>query len=306
MTRETIIVDANEDFDSLLTRIRQVASKDIFLVVPAKFRALGSRDIINDPKYCQDSLDNFNTLRKITNRENIQLAIIAENGFVLSHSRFLHFEVYPEVWDGNNDSLGSIIARLEADRESRDRLHQKALAVAQNQWSTNPEEAITRIRFTTPLKLRNPVTITLQDHVELSLDCFMCLKMRRTVFIFADENKSFCTPSYYTRHSYPARILENSVIAGKEVTEIIYTIEYEYRPFIDKRYFQQELALEHAKSNQIPAWGRISFKLSCPNCAETWETGTQSNVIMTRSQVCKCGFMYWEEGQQVTFLEKID
>lgn len=158
-----------------------------------------------------------------------------------------------------------------------------------------------------PIKFNKPAKLFPKDLLELSLDCPICLKTRRTVYIFRDEKLSYCTPTFHTRHSHPSKITEALVIESSSHTELIYIVEYSYSPFIDKRYNLQAGEIpEHAQSREIPTWGRIHFGVICPSCSFFSEHSTQSNTLTEGA--CSCGYLqwYWDWPQDMILFEKIE
>lgn len=57
-------------------------------------------------------------------------------------------------------------------------------------------------------------TIELKDTILVSLDCFRCKRSGRTVVMYKEQEKTFCTP---TKHRFPGSIISIDVSDRKKV-----------------------------------------------------------------------------------------
>ena len=101
MAQETLMVDANEDLDAIIGRLRQARSKDVLVVLPNKTRAL-------------ETLDQFNALRRTVREEGINLTFSGGNKTVQGLAKLLGFQidkgdgaVAAPAADSDNDNLPS-------------------------------------------------------------------------------------------------------------------------------------------------------------------------------------------------------
>lgn len=107
MAQETLMVDANEDLDAIIGRLRQVRSKDVLVVLPNKTRAL-------------ETLDQFNALRRTVREESINLTFAGGNKTVQGLAKLLGFQIdkgdgavaAPPAADSDNDNLPSGFANF--------------------------------------------------------------------------------------------------------------------------------------------------------------------------------------------------
>ena len=144
------------------------------------------------------------------------------------------------------------------------------------------------------LKFSPNVRIAIYKVLEVSLDCPVCERLRRTVMLATEqyqvtrsyqnetvhltqaERPAVCTP---TLHDFPARVVHREV-TNSLVPEIIYRFEYEFRDFIDHK---------GGHSSDTPTWARVSFTATCPHCSTETATGTQSNIVRPYTKRCTCG-----------------
>jgi hypothetical protein len=151
-----------------------------------------------------------------------------------------------------------------------------------------------RFRATGEFKFSEGVDVEFADHIEVSLGCAQCRKFHRTVVVRRSKSESYCTP---THHPFPASIVEITRRDMPTATEIAYTVEYDYKDFIDVRY--------GIASKEIPSWGRLYFHLTCPVCKSRQEEGTQNNIVRPWSCYCPCGFLFYTEKEEMPIFEAI-
>ncbi len=138
--------------------------------------------------------------------------------------------------------------------------------------------------------MKRTATISIQfDHVDcaieftellhVSLDCFHCQRRMRTV-IFQGAIAPYCTP---TKHKFDGRLLSSQF----NTDSAVYTIEYNYIPFTDAKYPDEQRYASYEKGS--PSWARIHFIVQCPQCGRRENLSTQSNLVRPRNRVCRCG-----------------
>ena len=117
---------------------------------------------------------------------------------------------------------------------------------------------------------RHAVNIEFENKILVSLHCFECKRSHRTVVLLEDQEKSFCTP---TKHKFPGRIvnfsisdrLKTKILSSKSVVTETYVIEYEFEPFVDKKYPHREITPKIT-------WSRATFTIHC-ECGERKKGG---------------------------------
>jgi hypothetical protein len=137
-----------------------------------------------------------------------------------------------------------------------------------------------------------------RDGLGVVLDCIVCKRTRRVVFLGEDERESTCTP---TGHGFPGRVLGHETYSnpspwpgGMRRSQHKFRLEYEYESFSD--------AKNGRPATPEPRWARIGLVLHCPKCGKETEDGTQSNIVLPRVSRCGCGKMLLQEkGQSFRF-----
>ncbi len=117
------------------------------------------------------------------------------------------------------------------------------------------------------------------EPLEVSLDCYLCQRRRRTI-VFKDVTNAYCTP---TKHRFDGRLISKQCGADSAV----YIIEYNYISFTDKKYPDEERYAAFEKGS--PVWARINFIAKCPRCGKQTQLSTQSNLVRPSSRSCRCG-----------------
>ena len=151
-----------------------------------------------------------------------------------------------------------------------------------------------RINVELLLNVSGDVKVAADDLLELSLNCFICERTRRTIGLRIGEEAGICTP---TRHLFPAKILAKEVVKKDEFIQIKYQVEYWFAPFIDRKY--KELAEDVLK------WGRINFTLTCPNCGEIKHTSVQNNLVRPHTYYCSCDRPLYSETEEYPKFERV-
>jgi len=141
-----------------------------------------------------------------------------------------------------------------------------------------------RIAFT------NGAPITFLDTLEISLDCCICRRCRRTVIFFEGETEGKCTP---TGHTF-ARLTGKEVAQNGPVASVVYRVVYRYEQFVDAKYPGRR------KPSDLPRWARVRFDIVCPMCGFVKRDSTQNNIV--RPYICSCQqcgcVLYTEQHEQ--------
>jgi hypothetical protein len=123
--------------------------------------------------------------------------------------------------------------------------------------------------------------------LEVSLDCFVCERLNRTVVLKLGEDSGRCTP---TGHPFPGRLLEMAVRPAIHSLTVTYRVLYRYEPFTDRKYPAR------GRARGAPTWARVSFTVRCPKCGAVSERSTQNNIVRPWTCGCACGLpLYTEE-----------
>ncbi len=129
--------------------------------------------------------------------------------------------------------------------------------------------------------------------LEISLDCFQCVRTRRTVVINGSGSLPFCTPS---RHVFPVQVLSTSVQTQGRQTIVAYRLRYDFRPFAD--------AKDGDPADVLPKWGRINFVAVCPVCKHGNEESVQNNIARPWKACCQqCGYVLYTERDEMPVFE---
>jgi hypothetical protein len=151
-----------------------------------------------------------------------------------------------------------------------------------------------------PIELQEGVQVEFANELEVSLSCPVCERGGRTVIMFTDEERSYCTP---TKHPFPGHIISTEFLVPEHVMPRIwyrkrhiaiarYHIEYEFHPFTDPQDFLVNIW-------RRPTWARVSFTITCP-CGQTKDESTQNNLGRPFVITCPaCGNPLYYEKQTI-------
>ena len=131
--------------------------------------------------------------------------------------------------------------------------------------------------------------VTFSDTLEVSLDCCVCHRCRRTVIFKIGGVEGKCTP---TGHPFPGKI----VCMEANANSVVYRLEYWYEPFEDAKY------PERRKAQDRPTWGRVGFDVECPKCGQANRQSSQNNIVRPRTCHCKCGQVLFTESDEMPML----
>ena len=143
------------------------------------------------------------------------------------------------------------------------------------------------------LKVSDGVKVSADDSLELTLNCFICQRTRRTVILDLGKETGICTP---TKHLFPAKILTKDVRSEAGVIEINYLIEYWFASFVDSKYKES--------AENVLTWGRVSFQITCPKCSKTNPSSIQNNTVRPWTYFCSCGQPLYFETEEYPKFEK--
>jgi hypothetical protein len=120
--------------------------------------------------------------------------------------------------------------------------------------------------------------------MELSLDCFVCERLDRTMFLEWGAERARCTADErHGRHFAPVRIAAFESTVGEERAGMRAVVEYWWAPFHDaKRDAASSPLAEHP-------WVRLNFGYACERRGDrhVWSSTTQTNLL--RPVSAKCG-----------------
>ena len=128
--------------------------------------------------------------------------------------------------------------------------------------------------------------VTFRDGLEVSLDCCICQRCRRTVIFKVGEVEGKCTP---TGHPFPGKIVRLKANADS----VVYGLEYWYEPFEDAKY------PDRRKAQDRPTWARVGFDIACPKCGQESRQSSQNNIVRPRTCHCKCGHVLFTESDEM-------
>lgn len=144
--------------------------------------------------------------------------------------------------------------------------------------------------ITLRLELAKGATATLDDQLEVSLDCCACRRCCRTVIFTAAASAGQCTP---TGHPFPGRVLACEGRMQGNVFAASWRIAYRYESFQDAKYPGDR------QPTGEPTWGRMHFTLTCPGCGASRKGGAQNNIVRPWTWRCDCGQPFYTERDEV-------
>lgn len=144
------------------------------------------------------------------------------------------------------------------------------------------------------LNIYDGVKVSADDLLELSLNCFVCERTRRTVFLRVGEETGICTP---TKHLFPAKILTKETLSETKSVELNYQVEYWFAPFVDRKYKES--------AQDILTWSRVHFHITCPKCGEAKTLSVQNNTVRPWICYCSCGYELYSETEEYPKYEKV-
>ena len=162
---------------------------------------------------------------------------------------------------------------------------------------------IYRAVVTTPITIPATVEdVSFDESLLVSLHCTRCQRSLRTVRVLPNHGSSICIP---TKHEFPATCismevsgkLKKSWFSSQSVVTAKYQIEYDFEPFVDKKYPDRVL-------HSLPSWGRCTFHIRC-KCGEVSTRETQNNIVRPWQDSCRCGLPLYYEVQEIPIFEAV-
>lgn len=145
-----------------------------------------------------------------------------------------------------------------------------------------------RSEIIVPVTLASGVAcVTFGRKILAALDCPVCKRSRRTVVLYEQQEKSFCTPS---GHGFPGHISRLEISRQKNLVTASYEIEYAFEAFADAKH-------PHRNIGPAVTWSRATFTVTCACGMETTHE-TQNNIARPWKAACACGQdLYYETSE---------
>jgi uncharacterized protein (TIGR02996 family) len=143
------------------------------------------------------------------------------------------------------------------------------------------------------LDFADAVKVSYADILEVSLDCCICRRCRRTVVFRLDGKDGTCTPS---GHPFPGFLLRKGGDGQEASCGARYLVAYRYEPFVDAKH------PEWRRPVGVPTWARVSFSVACPACGEQGSHSTQTNIARPWTCHCRCGAVLYREVGEMPML----
>jgi hypothetical protein len=145
----------------------------------------------------------------------------------------------------------------------------------------------------------NVVRLDFAPRIETRLNCKICGRWGRTVFLADDPTRTFCTPSYYTKHPFPASIAQFDLSQRESTGRTV--LSATYRIACDRSALKG--VSDRRPRLRAPFWARVSFSITCA-CGTTTNTSIQTNRSRPQRRGCKCGLpLYYDVYNAPVFRE---
>jgi hypothetical protein len=116
-----------------------------------------------------------------------------------------------------------------------------------------------------------------------------CQRDDRTIIFEGTNTEGICTPREKC-DGFPGKLTSLETIKKSDTVEVKYLIDFEYEPFIDKKYNLK------SSLSEFFGWARVCFTLKCANCQKERTIETQENLGRPWAERCDCGnIIYMEE-----------
>lgn len=120
-----------------------------------------------------------------------------------------------------------------------------------------------------------------QKGLELSLDCFVCRRTRRTTSFQHGQEHALCSADdEHPEHPSPARIAAFDVTNERERTSLRAVVDYWWAPFHDTKGGRAATALS------LTPWVRLHLGYYCPQAQESGTFSTQTNLVRPVHDTC--------------------
>jgi hypothetical protein len=117
--------------------------------------------------------------------------------------------------------------------------------------------------------------------LQLSLDCFVCERTRRTTILEQGAERAVCTSDkQHGRHFTAARVAVLDSAAEDDQLTLRAVVEYWSAPFHDLKRDRQ------ATANSTTPWVRLYFSYRCPQHNQTGKDSIQTNLVRPRTIRC--------------------
>lgn len=180
-----------------------------------------------------------------------------------------------------------------------------------------------------------------ESPLEVSLDCPLCRRCRRTVvFRFGEEQKpdnpgvyyaapnpvalnTFCTPKRHefqgliewhkvNVHSHTFSLFQSEeVCKNQPLSQFIYSHQLLRKYLLPSVEIVFRVRYKFASffdekyqqpATATPSWGRINFGVQCPTCLKKTSAATQTNLVRPCGRKCECGTMLYVDDEPPEFV----
>jgi hypothetical protein len=158
------------------------------------------------------------------------------------------------------------------------------------------------------VELETAADVVFSQQLEVSLDCHVCRRCKRTIVFEVGKQWSRCTP---TGHAFPGRIVAKETQRVGDLHLVRYSVLYEYEYFVDAKHPwppgpSLRERFDSRKPTGEPTWARVHFTIACPNCGVTKEKSTQNNLGRPWPIKCDCGHVLYMEIKEMPILSSRD
>jgi hypothetical protein len=129
--------------------------------------------------------------------------------------------------------------------------------------------------------------VGVRDVLEISLPCMNCQRNDRTIIFEGINTEGICTPREKC-DGFPGKLTSREIIKKSDTVEVMYLIDFEYEPFIDRKYNLKSSLPEFG-------WARLYFTLKCANCQKEKTISTQENIGRPWNERCGCGNIIYKD-----------
>lgn len=141
------------------------------------------------------------------------------------------------------------------------------------------------IEISAVLNVRADHIVGWQRDIELSLDCFVCERVRRTTILRWGAERAVCTADeQYRQHYTAARVAAFDATIEHAQLGMRAVVDYWWAPFHDAKRDERGLPLSD------PPWVRLNVEYFCESTSESATAQTQTNLVRpceTRCTHCK-------------------
>ncbi|MFC8067776.1 hypothetical protein [Streptomyces sp. NPDC057293] len=126
-----------------------------------------------------------------------------------------------------------------------------------------------------------------QKRLELSLDCFICRRTRRTTSLQHGQEHALCSADdEHPMHPTAARVAAFDVTDELERTTLRTVVDYWWAPFQDTKRDQAATALS------LTPWVRLHLGYYCPEARQPGAFSIQTNMVRPVRHTCgQCDYL---------------